>query len=60
MSAAIRRRRRPLRDLCSLRVCTHCGHNRMVINFPRLPGENRRGDVCTLCLRFPSTIHRAA
>lgn len=55
---APRRRRRP--SMYDLRVCTQCGHQRMAMRFPRLPGETQRGEVCTYCIRFPSTVYRAA
>lgn len=55
------RRRQPKGDAyTTVRVCTQCGYKRVLVSFPTPPGESRRGDVCNLCIRFPSTVHRAA
>ena len=59
-----RRQRRPRAYadplFTTLRVCDCCGARLMLRNFPRLPGEDRRSDVCGVCLRFPSAVHKAA
>lgn len=44
----------------TLRVCAHCGGRRMLISFPRFPGETRRGNVCNTCIKYPSAVTAAA
>ena len=55
-----RRSQASLDPFTTLRVCASCGARRVLMSFPRFPGESRRGDVCNLCVRYPSTVHAAA
>ena len=47
-------------ETLKLKVCDCCGARIMTMYFPRLPGEDRRSDTCSVCLRFPSAVSRAA
>lgn len=56
-----RKRRNRVGDAFTLiKTCPLCGCARMVGSFPRLPGESRRHEHCSVCLRFPSAVAVAA